>query len=105
MEKVFQLHSTPPAKFGFEKVRKRKKGRPERQGQMNLFSARGGQVLHLPTNLSVFEEALLLDERDDPRAEAQYRKAIEEGDSAPDAYCNLGIIQSRTGETAKAFDC
>lgn len=45
------------------------------------------------------------DERGDPRAGELYRKAIEEGDCLADAYCNLGIIESQKGHTAKAFDC
>ena len=39
------------------------------------------------------------------RAEKLYRKAIAEGDHVSDAYCNLGIIESKAGRTAKAFDC
>lgn len=34
-----------------------------------------------------------------------YRRAIAEGDHVADAFCNLGIIDSRAGRTAKAFDC
>jgi tetratricopeptide (TPR) repeat protein len=104
MEKILHLHPPSPPKYGFERVRKRKKGLPEKHGQLNLFSARGGQVLHLPKGMGTFEEALLLDERGDARAEEMYRKAIQEDDSSADAYCNLGIIQSRSGEVAKAFD-
>src|SRR6185503_10017162 len=34
-----------------------------------------------------------------------YAKAIEGEDCVADAYCNLGIIESQKGNTAKAFDC
>jgi len=34
-----------------------------------------------------------------------HRSAIEEQDCVADAYCNLGIIESKQGNTAKAFDC
>jgi len=64
-----------------------------------------GKVLRLPTNISPFEEALLLDECGDSRAEKAYRRAISEGDLAADAYCNLGIIESKAGRITKAFDC
>jgi tetratricopeptide (TPR) repeat protein len=47
---------------------------------------------------------LKLDERDDLRAEDLYRQAINEKDCIADAYCNLGILQSKHGNTAKAFD-
>jgi tetratricopeptide (TPR) repeat protein len=105
MGKVLQFTAKPPAKLGFERVRKRKKVGPEKPGQLNLFASSGAQVLRLPTNISPFEEALLLDERGDQRAEEIYWRAIEEGDSIADAYCNLGIIESKTGHVAKAFDC
>ena len=72
---------------------------------MNLFLSPGAQILRLPTDISPFEEALLLDERGDARTEAAYRRAIAEGDSIADAYCNLGILESKAGRTAKAFDC
>ena len=48
---------------------------------------------------------MLLDEREDRRAADSYRRAIAEGDCPADAYCNLGIIESKAGRMAKAFDC
>lgn len=105
MAKVLQFSPKPPAKFGFERVKKKRKESPERKGQLNLFAGRGAQVLKLPSDITHFEEALLLDERNDPRAEEAYRKSIEAGDGVADAYCNLGIIESQAGRTAKAFDC
>lgn len=105
MGKVLEFSPNPPAKFGFERVRKKKKEHPEKRGQLNLFSSSAAQVLKLPSNMSPFEEALLLDERGDEHAAAAYREAIEQGDGVADAYCNLGIIESQQGRTAKAFDC
>lgn len=103
MDKVIPFPANRPLKFGFERVKKRR--RKEDPHQLKLFPASLGQVLKLPSNLNPFEEALLLDERDDGRAVDSYRQAILEGDLAADAYCNLGIIESRAGRTAKAFDC
>lgn len=102
--KILDFASKQPAKFDFERVKKRKKALPAPRGQLNLFSP-AGQVLRLPTDISPFEEALLLDERGDARAEDAYLRAIEQGDDIADAYCNLGIIMSKRGMTAKAFDC
>lgn len=102
--KILEFIPKKPAKFDFEKVKKRKKARSGSPGQLNLFSP-GGQVLRMPSNIGPFEEALLLDERDDARAEQAYRRAIEEGDDVADSYCNLGIIMSKKGDRAKAFDC
>lgn len=48
---------------------------------------------------------MLLDERDDCRAGELYRQAISEGDQEADAYCNLGIMESKAGRMTKAFDC
>ena len=93
-----------PSKFGFKRVKKSKRD-PESHGQMNLFSTSKAKILTLTPQLSFFEEALMRDERGDREAEELYLKAIESGDNAADAYCNLGIIESEKGETAKAFDC
>jgi tetratricopeptide (TPR) repeat protein len=101
MGKIIQFSAKQPSKFGFEKVRKRGKGNPDQSG---LFSSGSGQVLRLPTGLSPFEEALLLDECGDSGAEKAYRRAILEGDFVADAYCNLGIIESKAGKVSKAFD-
>ena len=105
MGKVLQFTIKPPTKFGFVRVKRRKKGPSGKPGQLNLFSTPGAQVLRLPSNLSPFEEALVLDERGDKKAEEVYWRAIEDGDSVADAYCNLGILESRAGRTPKAFDC
>ncbi|MBL7994099.1 tetratricopeptide repeat protein [bacterium] len=92
-----------PTKFGFKRVKKSKRD-PESLGQMNLFSSAKAKILTLTPQMSLFEEALLRDERGEPEAEGFYLKAIEAGDNAADAYCNLGIIESQKGDTAKAFD-
>lgn len=46
-----------------------------------------------------------MDERDDRLAEKAYCRAISAGDFVADAYCNLGIIESRAGRITKAFHC
>ncbi len=111
MGKILHLSATPPAKLGFERV-KVKKGRkkdPERHGQMNMFSPPSEQhparIVSLPSRFSPFEEALLLDECGDKNAAETYWKAISNGDSVADAYCNLGILESKAGKSEKAFDC
>lgn len=104
LAKILEFIPTQPAKLGFERVKKKKKPSAEQRGQLNLFAG-AAQVLRLPSNVSPFEEALLLDERGDERAEEAYRRAIESGDCVADAFCNLGIICSKEGQTAKAFDC
>jgi tetratricopeptide (TPR) repeat protein len=101
MDKIIPFPAKPPSKFGFERAKKLR----EIPAQLNLFPSGPGRVLRLPTHLSPFEEALLLDERDDPRAANAYRRAISEGDCPADAHCNLGIIESKVGRMAKAFDC
>jgi tetratricopeptide (TPR) repeat protein len=94
----------PPAKFGYTRVRKRAKG-AEDPNQLPLFPQQGAKILNLAPTLSLFEQALSLDERDDARAAELYRQAIERGDCVADAHCNLGIIQSKRGHAAMAFDC
>ncbi|MFQ5512227.1 MAG: tetratricopeptide repeat protein [Candidatus Krumholzibacteriia bacterium] len=95
-------------RFGFERVKKRRATgtRMEQQGQMSLFSRPGaGIVVPLPTGMSAFDEALMLDERGDRRAAEAYRKAIEDGDCTADAYCNLGVMLTSGRRGAEAFDC
>ena len=92
------------SKFGYKRVRQREKP-AENPNQLNLFPQPTAQILNFASGLSCFEQALLMDEREDGRAAEFYRKAIQENDCASDAYCNLGIIESTRGNIAKAFDC
>lgn len=102
MDNIIPFPQKQHSKFGFERVKKLKKETP---AQSDRLSPTPGRILRLPTHLSPFEEALLLDERDDRSAENSYRRAISEGDCIADAYCNLGIIESKSGRMTKAFDC
>ena len=91
-----------PSKLGYKRVKQRKADDPD---QLVLFSQPTAQILDFVAQLSRFEQALLYDERNEPKAAELYRKAIEENDCVADAYCNLGIIESKQGNTNKAFDC
>jgi tetratricopeptide (TPR) repeat protein len=103
MAKIIKFPIPTPEKFGPQRVRKRKDARRQQNGQLNLFYG-SGKVVKL-NQLTVFEEALLLDEQGDKeRAKVGYLQAIEHEDSLPDAYCNLGIIESLEGTHAKAID-
>ena len=103
MAKIIQFSANPqPEKFGLQRVQ-RSKGTPRKPGQLNLFT--GGKIVRL-NQLSLFEEAVLVDEQGDTKtARQQYLKAIEEGDCVADAYCNLGILESQDGNYSKAIDC
>ena len=91
------------AKLGYRRVRKRTKA--ENPDQLVLFPQPTAQILEFLPDLSRFEQALMFDERGDLKAAQLYRRAIEEQDCVADAYCNLGIIESKQGNTTKAFDC
>ena len=91
------------AKLGYRRVRKRTKA--ENPDQLVLFSQPTAQILEFVPDLGRFEHALMFDERGDLKAAQLYRRAIEEQDCVADAYCNLGIIESKQGNTTKAFDC
>jgi tetratricopeptide (TPR) repeat protein len=100
------------SRFGFKRAdAKHRVGRMEAEGQMNLFDPRRragprlGDVVPLPTQMGPFEAALLLDDANDPRAEAMYQRAIEEGDYTPDAWCNLGVLKSVRRDLDQAFQC
>jgi tetratricopeptide (TPR) repeat protein len=91
------------SKLGYKRVRRRKTA--EHPDQLALFPQPTAQILDFAAGLSRFEQALMLDERGDPKAAELYAKAIEDQDCLADAYCNLGIIESQRGNIAKAFDC
>jgi len=100
----FELKAAP--KFAFKKVKSRKISSTENSNQLNLFNSKHeGKVLKLPYNLAIFDEALLFDEQGKDKAEELYWEAILNGESVPDAYCNLGILQFNAGNKAKAIDC
>lgn len=69
-----------------------------------MFGAGEAKVLHLPSRFTPFEEALWLDERGDPGAQEAYLRAIITEDCTADANCNLGILETQSGNTLKAFD-
>lgn len=104
MAKVVKFPIQTPEKFGFKPVQKKRPAAPDNspKSQLNLFT--GGKLVKL-NQLSTFEEALMLDEQDDNRARELYLKAIKEGESVQDAYCNLGIIESKARNYSKAVDC
>jgi tetratricopeptide (TPR) repeat protein len=92
------------SKFGYKRVPRRTR-KDDDPTQLQLFGQASAQILRLTPAPGPFEEALLLDERGDFRAVELYEKAITEQDCVADAYCNLGIIESKHGKTARAFDC
>jgi tetratricopeptide (TPR) repeat protein len=91
-------------KLGFRRVHKRDR-RLEDPNQLDLFLSPPARISDFSSELSPFEQALLCDERGDLRAADLYAKAIENEDCVADAFCNLGILESKKGYTAKAFDC
>lgn len=111
MAKVFPLVPRKPAKLGFKRVKSRRRRRtdPEKLGQLNLFSpprsGSGARIIGLSPKTSPFEKALMLDEHDDATAYEFYQKAVDAGDRVADAYCNLGILESKAGRLEAAFDC
>ena len=104
MAEILQFKPKQTEKFGFKKVQK-KQIDSESKKQLDLFLTQQADLLKLPIQIDPFEMALLLDEQNDPKASEAYQKAIKESDSISDAYCNLGIILSKNGQIADAFDC
>jgi tetratricopeptide (TPR) repeat protein len=74
----------------------------ELQGQLSLF--RGNEETRVARLRTPFEEALLLHDKNDPKAGEVYLEAIHEGDNVAEAYCNLGIINKDLGNISKALD-
>ncbi len=102
MAKVIQFPGAQPERFGPIRARKKKGKDLEKHGQLNLFT--GGKVIALH-QLSLFEEALALDDHGDlDLAKAGYLKAIGAAENIADAYCNLGIIEFQQDHQALAID-
>jgi tetratricopeptide (TPR) repeat protein len=91
-------------KLGFKRVRKASR-RAEDPNQLDLFLPAPARITNFSAGLSPFEQALHSDERGDALAIELYAQAIEAKDRLADSYCNLGILESKQGHTAKAFDC
>src|SRR3954467_2683187 len=91
-------------KLGFRRVRRRER-QPGDPNQLDLFLPPPARISNFAPVLSTFEQALLSDERGDLQAAELYAKAIENQDCVADSFCNLGIIESKKGNTARAFDC
>lgn len=91
-------------RLGYRRVRKHcaPAGDPN---QLDLFVPPAVRISSAAPVLSLFEQALVADERGDRQAAEFYEKAIANQECVADAYCNLGIIESKNGNTAKAFDC
>lgn len=104
MALVIHLDTSEPSNLGYRRARRGKLAELERAGQLNLFKPTETRVMHLPPSFSPFEEALRLDENGDGGAQEAYLKAIIAGDCTADANCNLGILESQSGNIIKAFD-
>jgi tetratricopeptide (TPR) repeat protein len=104
MAQVIQLDTSEPTALGYKKARKGRLAELEEAGQLNLFRPIKPKVMRLPTRFTPFEEALWLDEKGDAGAQEAYLKAIIAEDCVADANCNLGVLESRMGNTIKAFD-
>jgi tetratricopeptide (TPR) repeat protein len=91
-------------RLGYSRVRKGRR-RADDPNQLDLFLPAPTRFASGLPELSAFEQALLCDERGEQQAADLYHKAIENHDCAADAFCNLGILESKNGNTAKAFDC
>lgn len=104
MANILHFPVPPRERFGFKPVRKKKPDAGER-AQLDLFRDEQENIIQFPLDRSLFDIALLCDEQGEENAVALYKRAIEEGDHVADAYCNLGIIESKNGNTSKAFDC
>lgn len=94
-----------PSKFGYERVRKQDR---RDRSQLDLFAGGGDKLIEFPAGggPGPFEEALALEDGgDEAAARRLYETAVAEGDSVPDAYCNLGVIESKGGGVEQAFHC
>ena len=113
LDNVIRFPVEAVTRFGFQRAEMHGSSRSakmENEGQMTLFGGaqscrESGKVVPLPFQMSPFDEALMLDEQGDERAEEIYTKAIENGDRTADAWCNLGVLKSIEDDVDSAFHC
>lgn len=91
---------------GLKRVSKSSNIELNHTNQLDLFSQKSPDtnIFIFPSNLSPFEEALMLDEKHDPKAKEAYQNAVNLNDSTADAYCNMGILEYESGNTVRAID-
>lgn len=94
------------AKSGFKRVHRDPEILLKRTDQLDLFDTESPEtnIFILPSSLSPFEMALMLDENGDPKAKEAYQNAVEKNDCKADSYCNLGILEYESGNTIKAIN-
>jgi tetratricopeptide (TPR) repeat protein len=95
----------PPS--GLKRVKKSTNIELRHTNQLDLFSQGSSpetNIFIMPSSLGPFEQALMLDERNDTGAKEAYQNAVTQDDCAADAYCNLGILEYESGNTIKAID-
>lgn len=98
--------AVPKKQTSLKRVKKKPQVTLKHREQLDLFLPKSHQtnIYIMPSALSPFEEALMLDERGDPGGKDAYLNAINQNDCVADAYCNLGIIEYESGNTVKAMD-
>ncbi|MEO8665050.1 MAG: tetratricopeptide repeat protein [Ignavibacteria bacterium] len=96
----------PKPQSGLKRVNKKPKVTLKHTSQLDLFNEKthGTNIFIIPSSLSPFEEALMLDEKGDPKAKEAYINAVNLNDCEADAYCNLGILEYEGGNMVKAID-
>lgn len=104
MAKIIKLAGKSAERFGYKRASRKGRRSKQAPGQLTLFSGRA-RIVQLPTSMSRFEAALLAHENGDPSAAQRYRDAIAHDDCVADAWCNLGIIESQSGNHKEALAC
>ena len=104
MAKIIKLAGKTAERLDYKRASRKGVRGKEAPGQLSLFGGKA-RIIQMPTSVSRFELALTAHENGDPSAAARYRDAIEHGDCVADAWCNLGIIESRAGNHKLALKC
>ncbi|MEM6522475.1 MAG: tetratricopeptide repeat protein [Bacteroidota bacterium] len=106
MGKIINFPITPADRLGFRKAKRRKKIDLEELGQLNLFDqGNTAKTIQLAELKTPFNQALAHDENDEyDQAKEFYLKAVEINDNKVDAYCNLGILESKKNNISGAID-
>lgn len=99
MAKLIPYQPDRTRKPGFRKV---KKPVQADHRQLNLFG-RDDQT-HIIRHIDPFQKGLEIDDNNERLAVKFYLEATKKEDSAPDAFCNLGIIYAKQGKSSQAID-
>jgi len=108
MGEIIDIHMQSPAERNAKPPSEQ--GKSRRKAYVLRQLSKPGSYVRITRPLladteSPLQQALRLQDQNDPRAIQWYRKAIKAGEGVADSWCNLGILESGAGWKSRAMHC